>query len=202
MSEQIGIYIKNINKYFFNIDYKFKLIEFSKDNYSNYIYEIEDIFKNIENILKKINIDNMDNKSSLNDVNDSPEIKTLKNKLSKYKLKLKKIKEKLNYKNRNNFNLDNEKLLYNSYNKLNLISRTTSEIEDISKNTLFDLNNHSNKMKNIKIKLNDMDDDLNLSSNLLNKMIKTNSRNKIIILSFGIFLFILILLIFLYKLFK
>jgi hypothetical protein len=33
-------------------------------------------------------------------------------------------------------------------------------------------------MKNIKIKLNDLDDDINKSSNLLNGMLKTSARNK------------------------
>ena len=57
-------------------------------------------------------------------------------------------------------------------------------------------------MKNIKIKLNDLDDDINKSSNLLNGMLKTSSRNKKKIIIFGILLFIIILFILFYKIFK
>ena len=57
-------------------------------------------------------------------------------------------------------------------------------------------------MKNIKIKLNDLDDDINKSSNLLNGMLKTSARNKKKIIIFGILLFIIITIILFYKIFK
>jgi hypothetical protein len=170
------------------------------------------LLKDIESTLKNLQIEITVNSNDFNNNSKyNTYLKEFNLKLVKYKAKINKLKEK----NKKNLELDinlskinsdytkinNEEIAYNSFNKLQKATRTSLEMENMTGNILGDLNIQSDKMKNVTVKLGDMNEDLNKSSSLLNGMLKRTKKNKMKILFFAIFLFILFLLILIWKLF-
>ncbi len=61
-------------------------------------------------------------------------------------------------------------------------------MENMSGNILGDLNNQSNQMKNVSSKIGFMNDDIDSSNNILNKMFSRQSRDKKMIIILGVIL--------------
>ena len=133
---------------------------------------------------------------------DQNKINTLQRKLTDSKKRWKKLKEKIKVlkvkkkkKNSNEFNDDDEKeetaesIKYNSFNKLQQATRSTIEMENMSGNILGDLNNQSSQMKNVSSKIGLINEDIDSSNSILNKMFSRQSRDKKIIIIFGLILF-------------
>ena len=119
-------------------------------------------------------------------------------KYKEYKNKLQSFKNEYHLINNNDTN-DNSN---NSYNKIQIATRNTIDMENMTGDILGDLNNQTEKMIGVKTKLNYMDDDLNLSNSLLGNIIgKQNDDMKIIIIV-GIFLSFIIICFLFYKIIK
>ena len=150
-----------------------------------------------EKTVKDYNIYN-----NLNNKNDQNKTKDIQKKLSESKKRWKKLKEKLKVlksKNQNNENSINEdadddtshSIKYNSFQKLQLATRSTIEMENMSGNILGDLSNQSNQMKNVSSKIGLINDDIDTSNSILGKMFRRQGRDKRIIIIFGIILFLI-----------
>ena len=119
------------------------------------------------------------------------------------KKKWKKLKEKLKLLKNNNNNIKplnedaddetSQSIRFNSFNKLQQATRSTIEMENMSGNILGDLNNQSSQMKNVSSKIGLINDDIDSSNNILNKMFSRQNRDKKIIIIFGLILFIIFL---------
>ena len=152
-----------------------------------------------EREIKSINIELTTNNYKIN-TSESTQ------KLEKLKKQFRKLEKKLNN------NTDNSKdsidqddetaksIPYNSFKKLQLATRSTIEMENMTGNILGDLNNQSNQMKGVKSKIGLMNNDLDSSTGVIMKMIGRGNRDKKIIILFGLFLFVIILAVLIYKL--
>ena len=76
--------------------------------------------------------------------------------------------------------------------KLENAKRTALGAEKMSLEVMKNLNEHTDKMKDIKVNIGNMNDEIDHSSSLLSRMMKMQNRNKKILLSFGIILFFII----------
>ena len=152
---------------------------------------------NTEKAVKDLSIYNV-----MNNNNDQTKTNTLQRKLTDSKKRWKKLKEKLKVikKNNNNINSINDEIeekdssqniRFNSFNKLQQATRSTIEMENMSGNILGDLNNQSSQMKNVSSKIGLINDDIDSSNNILNKMFSRQSRDKKIIIIFGMILFLI-----------
>ena len=162
------------------------------------------IISNTEKTVKNYNIYNVMNN------NDQTKTNTIQRKLTDSKKKWKKLKEKLKLmKKNNNMNsinsIDEEEdssasIRFNSFNKLQQATRSTIEMENMSGNILGDLNNQSSQMKNVSSKIGLINEDIDTSTGLLNKKFSRQSRDKKIIIIFGIILLLAFLGTLTYKL--
>ena len=84
-----------------------------------------------------------------------------------------------------------QSIRFNSFNKLQQATRSTIEMENMSGNILGDLNNQSSQMKNVSSKIGLINDDIDSSNTVLNKMFSRQSRDKKIIILFGLLLFLI-----------
>ena len=131
--------------------------------------------------------------------NDQTKTNTLQRKLTDSKKRWKKLREKIkllkknNHNNQNNINDEYEDTTqttrFNSFNKLQQATRSTIEMENMSGNILGDLNNQSSQMKNVSSKIGLINEDIDSSNNILNKMFSRQNRDKRIIIIFGLLLF-------------
>ena len=148
-----------------------------------------------EKTVKDYNIyNNLNNNASQNKTKD------IQKKLTDNKKRWKKLKEKLKLiKKNNNKNDDNalndegdddttNSIKYKTFNKLQLATRSTIEMENMSGNILGDLSNQSNQMKGVSSKIGLINDDIDISNSVLGKMFNRQGRDKKIIIIFGIFL--------------
>ena len=147
----------------------------------------------------------------MNNNNDQTKTKPLERKLTDSKKRWKKLKEKLKLLKKNNHNnhsdsvnqeIDEESsqnIRFNSFNKLQQATRSTIEMENMSGNILGDLNNQSSQMKNVSSKIGLINDDMDSSNNILNKMFTRQKRDKKIIIIFGVILLLIFLGTFTYK---
>ncbi len=185
MSDILEIYVKKIRNNLDNLGNKFAQLELCSHNeIKRIIKEIEEIINNIDNLMKNFSIELIMNQTSSNEINNFRES------LSKYKLKLKKIKEEDKKEINNNKYLD-ENIQFNSFNKLKKATKISLEMQNMTGNILGDLNIQSDKMKNVHFKINEMNDDLSSSTSLLTGMNLRERRNQYTIIVFGIFLFLI-----------
>ena len=193
MSDILEIYVKKIRNNLDNLGNKFAQLELCSHNeIKRIIKEIEEIINNIDNLMKNFSIELIMNQTSSNEINNFRES------LSKYKLKLKKIKEEDKKEINNNKYLD-ENIQFNSFNKLKKATKISLEMQNMTGNILGDLNIQSDKMKNVHFKINEMNDDLSSSTSLLTGMNLRERRNQYTIIVLGIVLFIILILIALTK---
>ena len=213
MNELAEIYISNIQNYSYNLENKITQLEIcSISQFNSIMTEVQKLLKDIESNLKNLQIEITVNSNDFNNNSKyNTNLKEFNLKLIKYKAKINKLKDKnkknlelevnLSKINSDYTKINNEEIAYNSFNKLQKATRTSLEMENMTGNILGDLNIQSDKMKNVTVKLGDMNEDLNKSSSLLNGMLKRTKRNKMKILFFAIFLIILFLFVLFWKLF-
>ena len=126
-------------------------------------------------------------------------------KLKELKKRLRKLEKKFNNSNdttKDNIDQDDEtakSIPYKSFKKLQLTTRSTIEMENMTGNILGNLNNQSNQMKGVTNKLGLMNSDIDSSSGILTKMIGRGNRDKKIIILVGLFLCVCIVALLLYK---
>ena len=155
--------MNNESKIIENISKINSLLSSSKQNNKYNKSEIKILISQTEKLLKEIS--------------DPLKYKEYKNKLQSFKNEYHLIN--------NNDTKDNSN---NSYNKIQIATRNTIDMENMTGDILGDLNNQTEKMIGVKTKLNYMDDDLNLSNSLLGNIIgKQNDDMKIIIIEITIY---------------
>jgi len=198
-------YENEIRKNMHQIDTLNSKAEISDDKELHTIVEqIGQAISNTEKTVKNYNVYNVMNN------NDQTKTNNIQRKLTDSKKKWKKLKEKLKLlKKNNNMNsinsLDEEEdtsasIRFNSFNKLQQATRSTIEMENMSGNILGDLNNQSSQMKNVSSKIGLINENIDTSTGLLNKMFSRQSRDKKIIIIFGIILLLAFLGTLTYKL--
>ncbi len=157
----------------------------------NIIDQMGEAISTAEKTVKDYNIYNVMNN------NDQTKSFTLQRKLTDTKKKWKKLKEKIKIlKKGNNSNsvndmekIDNsESIRVNTINKLQQASRSTKEMENMAGNILGDLNNQSNQMKGVSSKIGLINNDIDSSNSILNKMFSRQSRDKKVIIILGVIL--------------
>ena len=155
-----------------------------------------------EKELKLINIELTTNNVKNNHFNPNE----CSQKLKELKKRLRKLEKKFNNNIDNikdNIEQDDEtarSIPYKSFKKLQLATRSTIEMENMTGNILGNLNNQTNQMKGVTSKLGYMNNDIDTSSGILTKMIGRENRDKKIIILFGLFLSLCIAGLLIYKL--
>ena len=189
-------YENEIRKDFDKLDSLNSQADISPEGDLNSIVEkMGEAISKAEKTVKDYNIyNNLNNNASQNKTKD------IQKKLTDNKKRWKKLKEKLKLiKKNNNKNDDNalndegdddttNSIKYKTFNKLQLATRSTIEMENMSGNILGDLSNQSNQMKGVSSKIGLINDDIDISNSVLGKMFNRQGRDKKIIIIFGIFL--------------
>ena len=188
-----------IRKNFDKLDSLISSMKISEESYKrNIISQMEKLITDTETKIKNYHISM--------EYSDSPKIKEFQQKFQSYKNKYRllsknnfDIKEDSNYYNRDD---PTQNLTSISFNKIQLATRNTIEMESMTGNILGDLNNQTEKMRGVKTKLGVMDNDLNSSNSLLGSIIgKQNDDMKIIIIV-GCFLTFIVICFLIYKIIK
>ena len=188
-----------IRKNFDKLDSLISSMKISEESHKkNIISQMEKLITDTETKIKNYHISM--------EYSDSPKMKEFQQKFQSYKNKYRllsknnfDIKEDSNYYNRDD---PTQNLTSNSFNKIQLATRNTIEMESMTGNILGDLNNQTEKMRGVKTKLGVMDNDLNSSNSLLGSIIgKQNDDMKIIIIV-GCFLTFIVLCFLIYKIIK
>jgi hypothetical protein len=188
-----------IRKNFDKLDSLISSIKISEESHKkNIITQMEKMLTDTEAKIKNYQISM--------EYSDSPKIKEFQQKFQSYKNKYRSlsknnydIKEEPNYYNRDD---PTQNLTSNSFNKIQLATRNTIEMESMTGNILGDLNSQTEKMRGVKTKLGVMDNDLNISNSLLGSIIgKQNDDMKIIIIV-GCFLSFIVICFLIYKIIK
>ena len=210
MSELFSFYSNNFETNLSKIKNNFSEINNNQNNNSDFTL-INDTFKLIndgEKIIKQMELE-------ISSIYDLELFKKYTSKLKEYqniihneKKQLRKIEESLKDKenitllgnnNSNNNIIQNEIYSHLGNQKLEDIKRNLYSIEENGKQSLSSLEEQTNSMKGINVKIQGMNDDLESSNNLLNQMKDRIQRNKKQILIFGILLIFIISFIFVYK---
>ena len=197
MTELLEIYSKKIKNNLDNIGNKFAQCELCSPNEAvPIIKEIEEIINNNESLIKNYSLEIIMNHINTN----SDDTIIFKEALSKYKLRLKKLKEQNQkdiylkiYKKKNDYSDENIK--FNSFNKLQNATRSSFEMQNMTGNILSDLNNQTNKMKGVNNKINNMNEEITSSTHLLTGMTLRQNQNKFMMIIFGFVLFIIFIII-------
>ena len=191
-------YENEIKKDLDKLDTLHSQADLSTDKELNSIVEqMGEAISKTEKTVKDYNIYN-----SLNNNNDN-KTKDYQKKLTDSKKRWKKLKEKIKLFKKNNGGNDSindegdddtsQSIRYNTFNKLQLATRSTIEMENISGNILGDLSNQTNQMKNVSSKIGLINDDIDTSNNILGKMFSRQGRDKKIIIIFGVILLLIFL---------
>ena len=155
-----------------------------------------------EKEIKSINIELTTN----NIKNNNLSTKESSQKIEKLKKQFRKLEKKLNNNSDNNkdyIDQDDEtvkSIPYNSFKKLQLATRSTIEMENLTGNILGNLNNQTTQMKGVTSKIGMMNNDIDSSTGIIMKMIGRGNRDKKIIILFGLLLFVIIVGVLIYKL--
>ena len=193
-------YENEIRKDFDKLDSLNSQADISQEGDLNSIVEkMGEAISKAEKTVKDYNIyNNLNNNTSQNKTKD------IQKKLTDNKKRWKKLKEKIKLLKKNNKNDDNSlndegdddttnSIKYNTFNKLQLATRSTIEMENMSGNILGDLSNQSNQMKGVSSKIGLINDDIDVSNSVLGKMFSRQGRDKKIIIIFAIFLILVFL---------
>ena len=172
---------------------------------SKLLKEVELLILEQEKILKQMEFDTSIMLSTEDYEIFITKMKTYKKNLQFNKNSYVKLEEKISIKNTLSNNTDqniskgllnNEQVNYISNLKLQEAQRILSNTEDMGNKIVQNMDDQTKEMKNINIKVKDMNNDLDESNNILNIMKSRMKRNKkIIILLTIIFLIILIIVI-------
>jgi hypothetical protein len=183
--------------------------EFNKSNDNKLFLECFNLISESEKIIKQMNIENSSiiNKTLFDDY--QLRITTYSSALNEYKKTLNRLedryKEKKNsllFDGKNDLNgnlIQNEQLAYSGNQKLQEARRVLAGTEDIGTKILSSMEKQTENMKAINVKIGGMNDDLENSNNILNRMKVRYEKNKRSIIIFGGILIIIIICIILYK---
>ena len=97
--------------------------------------------------------------------------------------------------------IDNEEMAWQQHQNLENAKRTVIQSEKISFDIMLNLDNQGNQLRGIRDNVFLMNDTVDHSDSLLNKMLKRAYRNKVIIFGFTALLVILFIIIIYFKLF-
>ena len=157
--------------------------------------QMGDAITNTEKAVKDLSIYNVMNNKGQTKTN------ALQRQLTDDKKRWKKLRKKIKLLKRNNtdnpnsINVETEDtsqtIRINSFNKLQQATRSTIEMENMSGNILGDLNNQTSQMKGVSSKIGFINNDIDSSNNILSKMFSRQSRDKKIIIFFGLLLFLI-----------
>ena len=190
----------DIRKNFNNLDTLISNIKFSEEsNKSNLLSQADKLIKDTEMKIKNYQIST--------EYSETSKIKEIQKKFQTFKKKINTVsKDNSNYKSQNNnyYNRDDDtqNLTSNSFNKIQLATRNTIEMESMTGDILGDLNNQSEKMKGVKSKLGVMDTDLNSSNSLLGNIIGKQSDDMKVIIIVGCILSFIIICFLMYKIIR
>ena len=208
MSDLFTFYSNNFETNLSKIKNNFSEINNNQNNNKFDFSIINDTFKLIndgEKIIKQMELE-------ISSIYDLELFKKYTSKLKEYqniihneKKQLRKIEENLKdkenillFENNNNI-IQNEMYSHFGNEKLQDIKRNLYGIEENGKQSLSSLEEQTNSMKGINVKIQGMNDDLESSNNLLNQMKDRIQRNKKQIIIFGIFLIFFIIFIIVFK---
>ena len=208
MSELFEIYNSNIKKVFNQLEDNFNTLKLSSndnDSTNNIFSQISTNLNEAQKLLRNLDIE-ISSESHSSDYYLI--VKKHRATYNKYLKNLRKLKEKFENENKEILLSDlnkkklgdnNEEIAYNSFNKLNEARRSTLEMENVGNDVMKDMNGQSIQMKNLNSKIGNVGDELVLSTNVINEMQKHHRKNKIIIISYSIFLIVIFFLIALYR---
>ena len=215
MSELFSVYKNNFEKNLEKIKDSMAKVEEANNSQdktpeNSFITETYNLINEGEKIVKQmqIEISSLNGSDEYNEYSDK--IRDFQFTMYQLKRKLKKLedtfKDKIsnslfenNDSNLKNGLIANEVLAYQGKQKIEEAKRTLYNIEDNGKQALNSLEKQTNSMKAVNVKIAGMNDDLENSNNLLNKMKIRYQRNKRQILIFGIILILIIALIIVWK---
>lgn len=212
-SDILQIYELNLQK---NYDLLDSQIAKSQIYEEEYLEQIIDSMDNLLSLISKTSKDyiiglTLNDTKFKNSYNVSSKIKKVEKNLKDYQRKIKEIKAK-HMKRREDtsneiipkYNKEDmtKRIEYDSFNKMNQAIRATTQIEDMSGNILVNLNGQSNLMKNNVKKIEEINDDLNVSKSYLSQMISSQNSDKKIIVFVGSFLFMITLFVFIYRIYQ
>ena len=215
MSELFSVYKNNFEKNLEKIKDSMAKVEEAnnsqdKTSDNSLISETYNLISEGEKIIKQmqIEISSLNGSDEYNEYSDK--IRDFQFTMYQLKRKLKKLedtfKDKIsnslfenNDSNLKNGLIANEVLAYQGKQKIEEVKRTLYNIEDNGKQALNSLEKQTNSMKAVNVKIAGMNDDLENSNNLLNKMKIRYQRNKRQIFIFGIILILIIALIIVWK---
>ena len=196
-----GMHETEIRKNFDKLESHLSRSKICEDNYlPKIIPQMDEILRDTEKKIKNYQIST--------DYSNSSKIKEFQNKYQYYKNKYRSLCDKNNNINitndYNSYNRDDptQGLTSNSFNKIQLATKSTFEMENMTGNILGDLNNQTEVMKGVKTKLNKMDTDLNTSNSLLGSIIGKQSDDMKVIIIVGSILCFIILCFLLFKIIK
>ena len=208
MSELFEIYNSNIKKVFNQLEDNFNTLKLSSnfnDSTNNIFTQISTSLNEAQKLLRNLDIE-ISSESHSSDYYLI--VKKHRSTYNKYLKNLRKLKEKFENENKEILLSDlnkkklgdnNEEIAYNSFNKLNEARRSTLEMENVGNDVMKDMNGQSIQMKNLNSKIGNVGDELVLSTNVINEMQKHHRKNKIIIISYSLFLTVIFFLIALYR---
>ena len=219
MSDLLSIYEKNLRK---NQDGINKNVDKVYDYLSNKVtkeFNINEIMEDINNLIeeqkgniKKIEVEISSSTKKEDQDGYNSKITSYKQSLEMNKKKYRELEEKINLKeasliltdqNQLKGNLiNNEQIAYASNQKIQQAKRALAEAEDIGNKIMVDMEKQTNVMKNTNNRLKGMNSELDESNNILNKMKSRIKKNKNVIKYLGIILFIILVLVCIYKIYK
>ena len=215
MSELFSVYKNNFEKNLEKIKDSMAKVEEANNSQdktpeNSFITETYNLINEGEKIVKQmqIEISSLNGSDEYNEYSDK--IRDFQFTMYQLKRKLKKLedtfKDKIsnslfenNDSNLKNGLIANEVLAYQGKQKIEEAKRTLYNIEDNGKQALNSLEKQTSTMKAVNVKIAGMNDDLENSNNLLNKMKIRYQRNKRQIFIFGIILILIIALIIVWK---
>jgi hypothetical protein len=217
MSELFSVYKNNFEKNLEKIKDSMAKVEEANNSQdktpeNSFITETYNLINEGEKIVKQmqIEISSLNGSDEYNEYSDK--IRDFQFTMYQLKRKLKKLedtfKDKIsnslfenNVSNLKNGLIANEVLAYQGKQKIEEAKRTLYNIEDNGKQALNSLEKQTSTMKAVNVKISGMNDNLENSNNLLNKMKLRYQRNKNHIILFGIILILIICLIIMWKIF-
>ena len=215
MSELFSVYKNNFEKNLEKIKDSMAKVEEANNSQdktpeNSFITETYNLINEGEKIVKQmqIEISSLNGSDEYNEYSDK--IRDFQFTMYQLKKKLKKLEETFkdkisnslfenNDSNLKNGLIANEVLAYQGKQKIEEAKRALYNIEDNGKQALNSLEKQTNSMKAVNVKIAGMNDDLENSNNLLNKMKIRYQRNKRQIFIFGIILILIIALIIVWK---
>lgn len=176
----------------------------------NLLMDVSKLLKQQDFLLNQMRIE-------ISNLNEDAQYKSHSSKLNSYKTALEQFKKnysKLESKqltDTNNIDMDNkndlrnglinnEQLAYAGHRKLQEAQRVLAGTEDVGNKIIGDLEEQTNQMRGVAVKIKTMNNDLDDSNNILNQMKKRVRSNKNILILLGVVLLVILIAVIAFKL--